>query len=179
MNRRRTALTAVALLLAAARVVLADPPNVGTAAPDFRLQDHAGRWRELREYRGKWVTLYFYTKDQAPSDTEQASQFRDNIAAFHELNAEVLGISVDDIESHKRFADRNRLPFPILADPTKATVTRYGVLKSFPGAGELAKRDTFLIDPEGRIAKHYPNVNPRDPPSAVLEDLKQLSTKSD
>jgi thioredoxin-dependent peroxiredoxin len=179
MKPRRIALATFALLVAGVGSVRADPPNVGTPAPDFRLQDQTGRWHELKDYRGKWVTMYFYPKDQAPSDTEQASHFRDNIGAFRELDAVVLGISVDDVESHKRFSDKNRLPFPILADPTKATVTGYGVLKSYPGAGELAKRDTFLIDPEGRIARHYPNVPPKAPPSAVLEDLRRLQTKSE
>jgi peroxiredoxin Q/BCP len=104
MKSRGIALSALALLLAGVGSARADPPNVGSEAPDFRLQDQTGKWHELKDYRGKWVTLYFYPKDQTPSDTEQAARFRDNIAAFSELSAVVLGISVDDVDSHKKFA---------------------------------------------------------------------------
>lgn len=176
MNHRRTALIALTLL-ATGSVVRADPPSVGTAAPAFKLQDQAGRWHELKDYRGKWVTLYFYPKDQTPSSTDQACEFRDTISAFRDLDAVVLGVSVDDVDSHKKFSDKNNLPFPILADPTKATATRYDVLKSYPGAGELAKRDTFLIDPEGRVVKHYPNVDSKGHSQTLLEDIKRMQTQ--
>ena len=81
------------------------------------------------------------------------------------------------MDSHKKFSDKNNLPFPILADPTKATATRYDVLKSYPGAGELAKRDTFLIDPEGRVVKHYPNVDSKGHSQTLLEDIKRMQTQ--
>ena len=165
------ALIVLALAFGSAR---ADAPALGAGAPDLRLQDQEGRWHTLTQYRGNWVTLYFCPKNQTPSCTEQAGQFRDNAAAFRELNTVILSVSVDTVEAHKKFADRNQLPFPVLADPSKTAATSYGVLKAFPGAGDLARRDTFLIDPAGRIVKHYPNVDPKGHAQAVLEEIKRL-----
>lgn len=155
-------------LLMTAAIAHADP-QLGNVAPDFRLQDQQGKWHQLKDYRGKWVVLYFYAKDQTPGCTIEAREFRDNIDAFRKLDAVVLGVSIDDVDSHKDFAARNSLPFPILADPTKATVQRYDVL-SFTG---FARRETFLIDRQGRLINRYPDVDPRTHPLAVLEDLRQ------
>ena len=154
----------------------AQTPAVGAAAPDFKLQDQHGKSHQLKDYRGKWVVLYFYPKDQTPGCTTQACEFRDNIFAFREVNAQILGISVDDVDSHKKFAEKHGLPFPILADSTKETAKSYGALKSYFGM-ELARRDTFLIDPEGRIAKHYMEVEPKGHSELVLKDLKALQQK--
>jgi thioredoxin-dependent peroxiredoxin len=151
-------------------------PSLGTLAPEFRLQDQKGKWHQLKDYRGKWVTLYFYPKDQTPGCTTQACEFRDNIFAFKEANAQILGISVDDVESHKKFAEKHGLPFPILADSTKETAKKYGALKSYFGM-ELARRDTFLINPEGRVVKHYVEVDPTGHSELVLKDLKELQGK--
>jgi thioredoxin-dependent peroxiredoxin len=151
-------------------------PSLGTLAPEFRLQDQKGKWHQLKDYRGKWVTLYFYPKDQTPGCTTQACEFRDNIFAFKEANAQILGISVDDVESHKKFAEKHGLPFPILADSTKETAKKYGALKSYFGM-ELARRDTFLINPEGRVVKHYVEVDPKGHSELVLKDLKELQGK--
>ena len=167
---------AVAVCAFAGFAQAADSPAIGAAAPDFRLQDQAGKWHQLKDYRGKWVTLYFYPKDQTPGCTTQACEFRDNIFAFREINAQILGISVDDVESHKKFAEKHGLPFPILADASKETAKKYGALKSYFGM-ELARRDTFLIDPEGRIAKHYVEVDPKGHSEIVLKDLKALQAK--
>ncbi|HKS56289.1 MAG TPA: peroxiredoxin, partial [Steroidobacteraceae bacterium] len=90
-------------------------PALGAAAPEFKLQDQNGKWHELKDYRGKWVALYFYPKDQTPGCTTQACEFRDNIFAFRDAGAQILGISVDDVESHKAFSEKHGLPFPILA----------------------------------------------------------------
>ena len=147
------------------------------AAPEFKLQDQNGKWHELKDYRGKWVALYFYPKDQTPGCTTQACEFRDNIFAFRDAGAVILGISVDDVESHKKFSEKHGLPFPILADPTKETAKKYGVLKSYLGTMELAKRDTFLIDPQGRIVKHYADVDPKGHSQIVLKDIKELQKK--
>ena len=103
-------------------------PALGSPAPNFKLQDQNGKWHELKDYRGKWVALYFYPKDQTPGCTTQACDFRDNIFAYREAGAVILGISVDDIESHKAFAEKHGLPFSLLADPTKQTASRYGVM---------------------------------------------------
>ena len=153
-------------------------PQVGSPAPDFKLQDQNGKWHELKDYRGKWVALYFYPKDQTPGCTTQACEFRDNIFAFREADAVILGISVDDVESHKKFSEKHGLPFPILADPTKATAKEYDVLKKFFGTLEAARRDTFLIDPQGRIVKHYVDVDPKGHSQVVLKDIKEMQKKA-
>jgi peroxiredoxin Q/BCP len=149
-------------------------PTVGSAAPAFKLQDQNGKAHSLSDYRGKWVVIYFYPKDDTPGCTTQACSFRDNIFAFDKLNAVILGISVDDAASHKAFAEKHGLPFTLLADPTKATAKEYGVLKTYMGVMEMARRDTFIIDPQGRIVKHYESVNPDGHSKLVLDDLKAL-----
>src|SRR3954471_2211599 len=170
----------VLTLLHCALVAHADIPRIGSAAPDFKLQDQNGRWHQLKDYRGKWVVLYFYPKDQTPGCTEEACEFTDNIFGFKQAGATVLGISIDDVASHKQFErvlkekHQRTLPFTLLADPTKDTARNYGVLKSYLGTMELARRETFLIDPEGRIVKYYPDVDPKGHSQAVLKDLQQL-----
>jgi peroxiredoxin Q/BCP len=162
------------LAVASAASGAAAAPDVGSAAPAFRLQDQAGAWHELGEYRGKWVVLYFYPKDDTPGCTTQACEFRDNIFAFNKLSAVILGISVDDVASHKQFAEEHSLPFTLLADSTKQTAKSYGVLRNVLGLMEIASRETFIIDPQGRIAKHYKSVDPKGHSQAVLADLKVL-----
>jgi peroxiredoxin Q/BCP len=169
--------TAAAALLALVSVALA-APDVGAAAPAFKLQDQKGTWHSLEDYRGKWVVLYFYPKDMTPGCTTQACEFRDNIFAFRDAGAVILGISVDDVESHKKFAAEHGLPFTILADPEKKTSKDYGVLKKFMGTMELANRETFLIDPNGKIVKHYPSVDPKGHSQLVLSDLKAEQSKA-
>ena len=168
---RRMALLAMAL--AATGVAIAAGPEVGQPAPAFRLQDQDGKWHSLADYRGKWVALYFYPKDDTPGCTTQACSFRDNIFAFNKEGAVILGISVDDVASHKKFAEKHGLPFTLLADADKAVTRQYGVLKNY-GVMEVARRDTFLIDPQGRVAKHYESVDPEQNSKIVLEDIKAL-----
>lgn len=158
-------------------VTYADGPSLGAAAPEFRLQDQHGKWHELKDYRGKWLALYFYPKDQTPGCTTQACEFRDNIFAFREAGAAIVGVSVDDVESHQQFSAKHGLPFPILADSTKQTAKSYGVLKRYLGVMELAKRDTFLIDPEGRLVKHYADVKPEGHSQIVLAAIKEMQKK--
>ena len=155
----------------------AAPLALGSPAPDFKLQAQDGKWHELKDYRGKWVVLYFYPKDQTPGCTAQACAFRDNVAGFREAGVTILGVSVDTIDSHRKFADKHSLPFNLLADPSKETVRKYGVLKSYIGGMELAKRDSFVIDPQGRIAKRYVDVDPKGHSQQVLTDLKELQKK--
>jgi len=169
----------VLLLLACAGLAHADGPAVGSEAPDFKLQDQNGAWHELKAYRGKWLALYFYPQDQLPSSTEVARDFSYNFPAFREAGATVVGISVDDVASHKKFAEKNNLQFRILADPGKQAARAYGVLKSYPGAMELAKRDTFLIDPQGRIVKRYSDVEPKGHAALVLGEMKALNKKAE
>jgi peroxiredoxin Q/BCP len=179
MNRIRSLhYLMVALLVSWLSVAHADGPALGSPAPEFRLQDQDGKWHQLKDYRGKWVALYFYPKDNTPGCTTQACEFRDNIFGFREAGAVILGVSVDDVESHKKFAAEHGLPFPVLADSTKTTAKTYGVLKKFVGVMELAKRDTFLIDPQGRIVKHYADVDPKGHSKIVLADIKELQKKA-
>ena len=152
---------------------LAGEVTVGEAAPDFRLQDQNGQWHTLEQYRGQWVALYFYPKDDTPGCTTEACAFRDNIFAFENIGATILGVSLDDVDSHKEFADKYSLPFSILADTNKDAATQYGVYMQM-GTREMAKRESFLIDPEGQIAKHYSKVNPETHSEEVLADLELL-----
>jgi peroxiredoxin Q/BCP len=178
ISRRSLALAfALALGLALAAPVgsvHAAAPADGAVAPAFKLQDQNGAWHTLEEYRGKWVVLYFYPKDQTPGCTAEACDARDNIAAFRKAGAVVLGVSVDDVASHKNFAEQNSLPFTLLSDSTKQTAASYGVLVKMLGIFELAQRDTFIIDPEGRIAKHWVKVDPKGHADMVLRELTAL-----
>jgi thioredoxin-dependent peroxiredoxin len=164
-------------LLAISGAALGQTLKVGEAAPEFRLPDQDGKLHSLQDYRGKWIALYFYPKDQTPGCTTQACEFRDNIFAFKDAGAVILGVSVDDVASHKQFATKHGLPFPLLADASKEVAKKYGVLKSYLGTMELAKRDTFIIDPEGRVLKHYADVDPKGHSKAVLADIKTLQAR--
>jgi peroxiredoxin Q/BCP len=153
-------------------------PTPGTPAPNFRLPDQNGRLISLADQRGKWVVLYFYAKDNTPGCTTEACEFRDNVFAFEALDAIVLGISVDDVDSHKSFAAEHRLPFAILADSDKQVARQYGVLHRPLGLLELARRETFIIDPQGIVVKHYQNVDPAGHSKQVLADLKALQAQA-
>ncbi len=148
-------------------------PAVGDAAPEFSLQDQNGEWHSLEQHRGKWITLYFYPKDDTPGCTKEACAFRDNIFAYDDLGAMILGVSLDDVESHEAFAEKYSLPFPILADTDKSTAREYGVYTKIV-AFEMAKRETFVINPDGIIVKHYPKVSPASHAEEVLNDLREL-----
>ncbi len=167
-------------------------PVAGAAAPEFSLVDQNGKNHKLADYKGKWVVVYFYPKDQTPGCTTQACQFTENVFAFRKAGAQILGVSVDDEKSHKAFeaalsknakisADNQKaieehgLPFPLLADSAFTTAKAYGVLIQ-RGTTMMAGRDTFLIDPTGKVAKHY-NVTPDklDGHSAeLLADIESL-----
>ena len=160
-------------LLACSAIVHADT-QLGSPAPEFKLQDQSGKWHQLKDYRGKWVVLYFYPKDGTPGCTTEACEFRDNVFAFRDAGATILGISVDDVASHKKFAADHQLPFTLLADSEKKVARDYGVLHRMLGLMELARRETFIVDPRGRIAKHYREVDPGSHSKQVLADLKGL-----
>jgi len=149
--------TRLALLLAAllgfAGLALADAPAVGSAAPAFKLQDQAGKWHSLSDYKGKWVVIYFYPKDDTPGCTKEACGFRDQYEEFQKLGAEVVGISSDSSASHQRFAAKHQLPFTLLADEGGAVRRLYGVPATL---GLLPGRVTFVIDREG-VVRHVLN----------------------
>jgi peroxiredoxin Q/BCP len=177
MKTRRTALlTALAttVVLGSLALAAAEPaiPAEGSQAPGFKLPDQSGSMHELKQYQGKWVVLYFYPKDDTPGCTTEACEFRDNMFAFRKADAVILGISVDDVDSHKKFSEKHGLPFPLLADADKKVSGTYGVL--IPVAG-IASRQTFIIDPKGRIAKHYEKVVAKGHSEAVLADLRTLA----
>ncbi len=178
MLSRLCRLAAVLSLLAVGLAAAADGPAEGAVAPAFTLQDQSGRWHTLGEYRGQWLVLYFYPKDKTPGCTTQACELRDNIFAFRRLGATIVGISVDDVAAHKEFAEEHSLPFNILADPSKQTARDYGVLTRMMLVFELAQRDTFIIDPDGRIARHFVKVDPKGHSELVLKVLAELQAKS-
>lgn len=151
----------------------AETPAAGEIAPDFRLQDQHGDWHELEDYRGRWVTLYFYPKDDTPGCTTEACAFRDDIFAFRRLGAAILGVSLDDVDSHREFAEKYSLPFSLLADTGGEVAEAYSV-KTIRGDMTYATRQTFLIDPDGRIARHYERVDPEAHSKQVLADLSAL-----
>jgi thioredoxin-dependent peroxiredoxin len=152
-------------------IARAEPLKVGQPAPDFSLPDQEGKTHKLVDYRGKWLALYFYVKDDTPGCTEQACKFRDDIHELADLGAQVVGVSVDDSTSHANFARKYNLPFPLLADSKGEIAARYDSLR---GDGSMAKRNTFLIDPEGRIAKIYLSASTARNSADVIQDLKKL-----
>lgn len=166
----------LALLFAffCAPLFAAEQPLVGSDAPSFNLQDQNGEWHTLESYRGQWLAIYFYPKDDTPGCTKEACNFRDNIYAFKAIDAAVVGISVDDVESHKEFSEKYKLPFTLLADSEHTTATAYGVLKDYKLL-KLASRQSFLIDPDGKVAKHYGDVDPDTHTAEVLGDIKTFS----
>jgi peroxiredoxin Q/BCP len=143
----------------------------GDKAPDFTLQSDDGKQVKLSGYMGvSNVILYFYPKDQTPGCTKEACNFRDNLSQFKDLNATVLGVSVDDIESHKAFKEKENLNFTLLADPDKTVTTEYGVLNMIG----MSSRVTFVIDKEGIIRKIYPKVDPSENYKDLLALLKTM-----
>jgi len=151
-------------------------PKVGEAAPDFELSDQNGVKHNLKEFTGKWLVLYFYPKDDTPGCTQEACSFRDDLHKLTALGAQVVGISVDDGDSHAEFAKKYHLPFPLLADKSTEVAARYGALMNL-GLVKFAKRYTFLIDPQGKVVKIYEKVETSRHSTEIIEDLKQLTTK--
>ena len=155
-------------------------PQAGEQAPDFELLDQRGKLHSLSAYAGGWVLLYFYPKDDTPGCTKEACMIRDYFPDFKKLKAKVLGVSVDSVKSHGKFAEKYQLPFTLLADEKKEVVRRYGVWgkKKFMGREyEGTLRTSFLIDPKGKIAKIYKDVNPAVHAEEVVKDLKDLISK--
>ena len=173
--RRLVLVLAVVHLFGAA--ALAESIGAGEPAPDFELLDQDGRMHSMEDYRGKWVALYFYPKDGTPGCTTEACEFRDQIFAFREANCQILGVSLDDVESHREFAEEYSLPFPLLADTEGTTAEAYGVKTRLFGL-TLAKRETYLIGPDGKVAKHYRNVDPDTHAAELLADLAILQAES-
>lgn len=150
-----------------------DGLQIGQTAPDFKLTDQNNKTHSLADYKGKWVVLYFYPKDDTPGCTKEACTFRDDIFKLRELGAQVLGVSLDSAESHAKFAEKYGLPFPLLADTDGKVTESYGALMNLVVA-KVAKRYTYLIDPEGKIRKTYLTVDPAKHAREIIGDLQAL-----
>jgi thioredoxin-dependent peroxiredoxin len=148
-------------------------PAVGSAAPDFRLPDQDGKPRQLADYAGRWLVLYFYPRDDTPGCTREACCFRDDIGSLQRLGAAVIGVSLDDSASHAAFARKHQLPFPLLSDPAGKTAAAYGSLLNL-GVVRLAHRHTFIIGPDGRIAAVFTRVDPDRHAAEVAQVLREI-----
>jgi peroxiredoxin Q/BCP len=145
-------------------------PAVGQDAPTFTLPSQDGSPISLEQYRGKWVVLYFYPKDMTTGCTIEAHKFQDALPQFDAKNAVILGVSVDTVDSHKQFCTKDSLTFHLLADPDHKVVSAYGSVGGFNGM-TMAQRNTFLIDPQGKIVKEWVKVTPANAASDVLAAL--------
>lgn len=148
-------------------------PSPGSAAPDFTLASQEGTSVSLRDYRGSWVVLYFYPRDQTPGCTREAHNFQADQTKYAERRAVVLGVSVDSVDSHKKFCTKEGLNFKLLADTNGKVSASYGSLTNL-GVVKFAARHTFLIDPNGKVVKAYTSVDPARHNEEVLAALDQL-----
>ncbi len=164
------ALIAAAIFIAPHLTHAASVPAVGTMAPDFTLNSQEGKPISLSQYRGKWVVLYFYPKDMTSGCTIEAHNFQRDQAKYDAADAVVLGVSVQDVQSHQQFCTKDGLTFKLLADPDDKVTEEYGSLKNY-GIAKLAARHTFLIDPQGKIVKEWMDVDPNNHSEQVLAEL--------
>jgi peroxiredoxin Q/BCP len=149
------------------------PPQVGQPAPDFTLPSAEGGSVSLKDYKGKWVVLYFYPKDFTSGCTLEARNFERDLAKYQNQSAIILGVSADTAQSHKEFCTKEGLNFKLLADPELKAITQYGSAMEYNGM-KMAARNTFLINPEGKIARVYTEVKPAVHSEEVLKDLAVL-----
>jgi len=148
-------------------------PEAGSSAPDFTLLSQEGTLVSLKDYRGKWVVLYFYPKDQTPGCSREAHNFQIDQPKYVERNAVVLGVSVDSVGSHKKFCAKEGLNFKLLADTDHKVSDAYGSLTNL-GVVKFSARHTFLIDPTGKVAKAYTSVDPVSHSAEILAELDYL-----
>ncbi len=149
-------------------------------APDFSLPDQNGKQHRLHDYAGQWLVLYFYPKDGTSGCTTEACSFRDEREAIAELGgAVIVGVSKDSVASHKRFAEKHGLTFTLLSDPEHEVIEAYDSWKpkKFMGREYIGThRNTFIISPDGRIAKKYEGVNPKTHAAQIIKDLQMLQS---
>jgi len=151
--------------------------NVGDKAPSFKLKNQDAKLISLADLKGKPIVLYFYPKDDTPGCTKEACNFRDEFPKFGKMKAEIIGVSIDSVESHKKFANKYKLPFNLLSDEKKEVVEKYGVWKEKNMYGKKymgIERTTFVIDGNGKIAKIFPKVKVEEHNKEVMEALKEL-----
>ena len=165
-------LSLLVFLLITSSSVLANL-EVGDKAPNFILNDQNNQAHQLSDYEGRWVILYFYPKDDTPGCTTQACDFRDAVKRIIASRSVVFGLSLDSVESHKRFSDKNNLPFSLLSDEEGVAAKSYDSLNNFMGY-KSAKRNTFIINPQGFLSKIYLSVDPKTHSQMVLNDLSLL-----
>jgi peroxiredoxin Q/BCP len=178
---RSIVLTALAVILAAgiyeAMGASEKTPAVGTVAPDFTLNSQEGKPVNLRDYRGKWVVLYFYPKDFTSGCTEEAHNFQRDLIRYEQKNAVILGVSVDSADSHQKFCAKEGLNFKLLADTGHRVSEEYGSIMNL-GVKKLSARHTFLLNPDGVIVKEYMNVDTAQHSQEVLAALTELQQSS-
>lgn len=161
--------------------IAAEIPAVGDTAPDFTLPDDTGKERHLSDRRGQWTVLYFYPKDDTPGCTTEACEFRDADPEFGTRQAEVWGVSVLGTGSKAKFKAKFELPFVLLADEDHSVAERYGVWVEKQNYGKAymgIQRSTFLVDPDGKIARSWPKVKPEGHAQAVLDALDEVQSNS-
>jgi peroxiredoxin Q/BCP len=179
MLRYRNTVSACAALLALAiaftpAVTIADPVPTGATAPNFTLPSQEDQMVSLADYRGKWVVLYFYPKDQTTGCTLEAHNFQRDLTKYEASNAVVLGISLDTVESHKAFCTKDSLSFKLLADPDHKAIDAYGVPIRSYGAMHFAERTTFLISPQGNVVKVWTVKDIASHSADVLAEIESM-----
>lgn len=155
---------------------VADMPEAGKPAPDFKLKSNEGKDIGLKDFRGKWVVLYFYPKDFTSGCTIEARNFQRDLALYEKANAVILGVSVDSAESHQNFCSKEGLSFKLLADTETSVSASYGSIREYNG-NKLSARNTFIIDPKGNVAKVYVGVQVAKHSEEVLATLAELQKK--
>jgi peroxiredoxin Q/BCP len=167
---KQYAVTAAMLLVLPFAAQCAEVPQVGQTAPDFSLPSQEGGKVSLKDFKGKWVVLYFYPKDMTQGCTIEAHNFQQDLPKYDQKQAAIVGVSVDSVDSHKEFCTKESLTFKLLSDTDKKMVDQYGSLN----ARGMASRNTFLIDPSGKIAKVWVGVSPAKHSEEVLAALSEL-----
>ncbi len=171
------ALFALSISLASSVGAVGDPPSVGDPAPEFKLTSDEGKLVSLADFKGKWLILYFYPKDFTSGCTLQAHNFQRDLQKYEKINAVVVGVSVDSAESHKNFCAKEGLNFKLLSDADAKISEQYGSVMEYSGA-KLSARNTFIIDPDGKVARVFLKVNPRVHSEEVLSALAELQKTS-
>jgi len=183
MKRHLLTLAVVACAITASLLVLprasafTEQPAVGSAAPDFNLTTNEGKEAGLVDFKGKWVVLYFYPKDFTSGCTLEARNFQRDLAKYDEMKAVILGVSIDTAESHKEFCAKEGLSFKLLSDPDAKVSESYGSVMEYNGK-KLSARNTFIIDPKGKIAKVFVKVGPAGHSDEVLAALAELQKQN-
>jgi len=172
-NIRTSAVFVTLLALTSLMSFAGSTPSVGSTAPEFTLTSQEGTPVSLKDYRGKWVVLYFYPKDFTSGCTIEAHNFQRDQAQYQQKNVAIIGVSVDSADSHKQFCTKEGLNFKLLADTDYKVSTAYDSLMNF-GSAKVAARHTFIINPEGKVARVYTEVNPNQHSAEVLAALTEL-----